>query len=167
MSGLGKVPSFEPDEESRALIESLFAKQEVKEEVVASQEEISAKKFAAEEQPKTNITPGKRHRVKIPEAPPQTLEQEKIAVNLAEEELDIIHDAFMKFSEEASDTVIYGYLYGEILKLVESFQDVEATIKDDFNEDDITKNGEAYYDKVRKIRARILNDVYNRYKEGK
>jgi hypothetical protein len=156
MSGLGRVPSFEPDEEAKAMIESMFAeKKEVKQEQ------------PQDDKPKTNITPGKRHRVKIPDPPKQTKEQEELAIKLAKEEMDIIHEAFMEFSEKTSDTVIYGYLYQEILKLVESFEDVDVMIQDNFNEDDITGNGEPYYEKMKQIRARILNDVYGRYKEGK
>jgi hypothetical protein len=165
MSGLGRVPSFEPDEEAKAMIESMFA--EKKKDVVTDNKETFDKEIEEIDKPKTNITPGKRHRVKIPDPPKQTKEQEELAIKLAKEEMDIIHEAFMEFSEKTSDTVIYGYLYQEILKLVESFEDVDVMIQDNFNEDDITGNGEPYYEKMKQIRARILNDVYGRYKEGK
>jgi hypothetical protein len=160
MSGLGKVPSFEPDEEAKALIEAMFAvkKEEVKEE------EPQEVETPVEEKPASNAAP-KRRRVKIPEPPEQTKEQQAEAIELAKQELDIIHDAFMDFSEQASDTVIYGYLYGEILKLVESFQDMEAMINDTIDKEKITENGMEWYQKMRTIRARVLNDVYNRNQE--
>jgi hypothetical protein len=166
MSGLGKVPSFEPDEEAKALIEAMFTvkKEEVKEipedETAAFPTEVKGE----EEKPASNAAP-KRRRIKIPEPPEQTKEQQAKAIELAKQELDIIHDAFMEFSEQTSDTVIYGYLYGEILKLVESFQDMETMINDTIEKEKITENGMEWYEKMRKIRARILNDVYNRNQE--
>jgi hypothetical protein len=151
MSELGKVPSFEPDEETRALIESMFIqKQEAKQEAKQVEE----------------IKPvAKRHRVRIPEPPAQTKEQQEVATHLAKEEMDIIHDAFMEFSEKTSETVLYGHLYTEILKLVEAFTDMEAIINDDIKKDELTENGLDYYEKMRTIRARVLNDIYNKYEK--
>jgi hypothetical protein len=165
MSGLGRVPSFEPDEETKALIESMFEqKQEVKKEAKLGEEYQSLDEMREEDGVVEEV---KRHRVRIPEPPAQTKKEQEISMHLAKEELDIIHDAFMEFSEKVSDTVIYGHLYNEVLKLTEAFQDMEAIVNDDIDKEELTKYGLGDYEKMRSIRARVLHDVYNHYKEDK
>ena len=151
MSGLGRVPSFEPDEETKALIESMF----------------SSSKEEKKEESKSKITPGKRHRIRIPDPPVQNKTEEELSVRLAKQEMDTIHDAFMEFSEKTSDTVIYGYLYSEILELVEAFQDMEAMIDNTIDEKKITESGKEWYEKMKKIRARVLHDIYKKYGNSK
>ena len=148
MSGLGRVPSFEPDEETKAMIEGLFQqKKEEKKKVV----------------PISNIEPGKRHRVRIPEAPPMSAKEEKIAQTLAEEELNLIHDAFLRFTEEVSDTVIYGHLYNEVTELAEAFQDMDTLLRNHINKENITESVLPEYEKMKSIRSRIFSDLYRFY----
>lgn len=155
MSELGKVPSFEPDEETQALIAGMFeSKKEARKEKQVTKHSVSKEE-----------NPIKRHRIRIPEPPIQSKEEEDKSIKLAQQELDLIHDAFMEFSEKTSDTVIYGHLYNEILKLTEAFEDMESLITDDIDKEEMTKNTEEDYEKLRKIRARVLSDVYNKYKD--
>ena len=147
-----KMPMFEPDEETKALIASMF------------EEKQEEKKQYAKPEIKR---PPTRHRVRLPEPAPQSQEQQQIGKTLAQEELDIIHDAFMEFSEQTSHTVVYGYLYNEILKLTEAFQDMESLVADSIDSTKLSEDGLVDYEKLRTIRKRILNDVYRKYETGK
>jgi hypothetical protein len=42
---------------------------------------------------------------------------------------------------------------------------MEAMINDTIDKEKITENGMEWYQKMRTIRARVLNDVYNRNQE--
>lgn len=152
---LGKMPMFEPDEETKALIASMFEEKQ--------EEKKQDKQYAKPEIKR----PPTRHRVKLPEPATQSEEQQQIGKTLAQEELDIIHDAFMEFSEQTSHTVVYGYLYTEILKLTEAFQDMESLITDSIDTTKLSEDGLVDYEKLRIIRKRILNDVYRKYETGK
>lgn len=148
MSSLGKVPSFEPDEEYKKLIESMFEqKKELKKEALKEEEVKSVP----------------RHRIRLPEPPLQSPEEQEVSINLAKEEMENIREAFLEFSERVCDTVIYSYLYGEVDRFIEACEDMEDLIEDNFNRDEMTENGLAHYEKVRKLRARILGDIYKEY----
>lgn len=108
-----------------------------------------------------------RHRVRIPEAPAQTKEQEEEALKYAKAELETIREAFLDFQEEVGDTVIMDYLLGDLEEFIEACYDMEAMLGDDFKKENITENGLTNYEKMRKIRSRVLNGVYKKYKEGK
>lgn len=170
MSKSKKIPGFEPDEASKALIESMFIdkkNQEVVEEAPkkASKKEVKPKEII---NTKPEAKPeAKRHRIRIPDVPPQTKQQQAESLKYANDELELILDAFMEFSEAVSDTIIYGHLYQDILRLSEAFEDMETVINESISVDELTDNGMASYEKMRKIRGRILNDVYNHYKKGK
>ena len=153
MSKNKKIPGFEPDEASKALIESMFEKKdetpkEVKKKV--PQKKIESKDSLNEKLPQ------KRHRIRIPEIPLKTQEEQAVALSYANDELELILDAFTEFSEKISETIIYGHLYQDFLRLSESFEDIEAMINDTILKEELTDNGIGSYEKMRKMRARIL-----------
>lgn len=154
MSEFGKIPGFQPDENVRRMIEDMFAEKK------ESRKEQAAESSA----PEQKSTP--RRRVRIPEPPPQTKEQEGVSLGLANQEIELLHEAFLEFSEKTSDLVIYGHLYAEILNLTEVFQDMEAVINNNIEEDALSEQTLGDYDKLKRIRARILSDVYGKYKKN-
>jgi hypothetical protein len=157
MMELGKVPNFEPDEEFKKMLEDLFTKtEEPKEE--------------AKEEPKSEEKPKKKtptRRVKIPEPPAQTKEEEKEALKFAQGELDTLFDAFYQFTEAAGETIVFGYLQNDIQELVSRFEDIDIILQDKIDKEKLTEYGLTDFEKYRKIRARILNDIYNKYKNSK
>lgn len=168
MSGLGKVPNFEPDEEFKNMLEELFApkKEAKKEEAKESQKEISEKKFEEKKPaPKHKKTPTRK--IKIPEPPAQTKEQEKEALKFAQGELDTLFDAFYQFTEAAGETIVFGYLYNDIQELVSKFEDIDIILGDKIDTEKLTQYGLTDFEKYRKIRTRILHDIYNKYNESK
>lgn len=155
MSGLGKVPNFEPDEDFKAMIEGIFQqKKEIQPVEVVEEEKTSKKK-----------TPTRR--LKLPEPPALTAEEQEKALEKAKAEMEEIRISFLEFTEKVVDTILYGYLYNEVEKIVEGFEDMNTLITQDIDESKITKHGEADLEKLKKLRARILNDVYNKYEKGK
>ena len=144
MSGLGKEEDF------KALIEGMFKeKKEARAEEKKTEEKVV------------------RHRVRIPEPPAQTKEEQAVALKYAKEEMETIRQALLDFQDKASETVIFDFLLGELEEFVEACQDMETLLTDDFNKEEITEHGLTDYEKMRKIRARILNDVYKKYNQGK
>ncbi|MDK2600585.1 hypothetical protein QO179_24130 [Bacillus stercoris] len=146
MSGLGKVPSFEPDENYKELIGKMF------------EEKQEDKKKDLED--KKNV----RHRLKLPDPPKQTDEQKEFSIRCAKEEMENLRVAFLDFTDKVNDSVVYAYLYSEIEKFVEACQDMAILIEDDIDKDKLSQEGLEYHNKMQKLRLRILNDVYNKYK---
>lgn len=159
-SGLGKVPNFEPDEEFKNMLENLFAKKEEPKEE-APQKKVSNKK------PEEKSDKRPKHRVRIPEPPAQSEEEQKVALGFSHKEMAIICDAFYKFTEEAGDTVIFGYLYPQIEELVSYFEDMDVILENEIDQEKLTSYGLTDFEKYRKIRARILNDIYKKYGKSK
>lgn len=158
---LGKVPNFEPDEEFKKMLESLFEPK--KEE---SQEEITEKEIEEMEKaqkPKKKPT----RKIKIPDAPAQTKEEEKEALKFAQKELDTLFDAFYNFTEAAGETIVFGYLYNDIQELVAKFEDIDIILGDKVDKEKLTSYGLTDFEKYRKIRTRILHDILNKYKKSK
>lgn len=147
MSSLGKIPNFEPDEEAMAMIKSLF---EQKKEVAISE---------------GGTTSPRRHRIRIPEPPAQTKLEQEEALVYAKDEVEQIHSSFVEFVENIEDTTLYGYLYTEIQKLIEAFKDMDDLVNDKINKDELTLNGISDYERMRKLRHRILSDIYNQSKK--
>lgn len=154
MGEFGRLPGFEPDENVRRMIEELFA------------EKKEARKDEVVEEAPTEDTPKPTRRVRLPEPPAQTKKEQGVALGFANQEIELLHEAFLEFSERTSDLVIYGHLYAEILTLTEVFQDMEALINQTIHEEALTEQTAGDYNKLKKIRARILSDVYGKYKKN-
>lgn len=134
-------------EEFRDLIESMFQKK--KEEKKQSKEE---KKFPS-------------YRLDFPETPPKTKEQNEKAVKHAKKEMERIRLAFLDFTEQINDTVLYGHLYGSIEDFVEVCTDLTRMLEDDIDKDSLTSQGIDDYERMRKMRERLLSYVLDKYEE--
>lgn len=139
-----KQPEENGKEDFRSLVDNLFAdkKEEPKEEKKAP-----------------------RYTVNIPEAPAQTKEQEAAALVHAKEEMEKIRKAFLDFTDQVNETVTYSYLYSEVEDFVEACKDMLILLTDEIDKDELTEHGLKDYEKLRKIRARILSDITDKYKK--
>jgi hypothetical protein len=164
MSELGKVPNFEPDEEFKKMLEDLFEPKK-KKDVVTDNKEKSDQEFINEAKERGKKKPTRK--VRIPEPPAQTKEEEKKAVQFAQKELDILFVAFYEFTEVAGETIVFGYLHSDIQELVARFEDMDIILKDKIDKEKLTEYGLTDFEKYRKIRARILHDIYDKYGKSK
>jgi hypothetical protein len=162
---LGKTPNFEPDEEFKKMLEDLFVPK--KKDVVTDNKEIFDKEIEETEKALKPVKKTPKRKVKIPEPPAQTKEEQKEALKFAQQELNTLFDAFYKFTEEAGETIIFGYLYNDIQELVASFEDIDVLLEDKIDEKKLTEYGLTDFEKYRKIRARILHDIYEKYNKSK
>lgn len=140
----------EEHEDFRSLVDGLFEEQ--KEEVA---EKVEAPKKKAAHKPS--------YRVQIPEPPAQTKEEQEASLVYAKEEMEKIRKAFLQFTDAVNETVTYSYLFSEVEEFVEACKDMQTVLTDDINKDLLTEKGLADYEKLRKIRARILSDVADKY----
>lgn len=139
--------NFNANEEAKAMIDSLFKEKREKQT--------------------TNIVPGQRHRVRIPDAPQQTEEQEKIAKDFARKEHNELATAFLSFCHEIEGKVISQYLRGQLDDMAGALDDMEDLLFRDTKKSELTSEGLPYYEKMKKVRGIILNDVYDKYNKGK
>lgn len=138
---------FEPNEQAKAMIEASFKEKNEKQT--------------------TNIVPGQRHRLKIPEPPSQSAEQEKESVQMAQKECNELATAFLSFCHEIEGKIISEYLRGQLNDMASSIDDMESLLFEEPDKSKLTSEGLPYYEKMRKVRGIILNDVYDKYKKGK
>lgn len=144
-----KMPKVEKSE-FQDQINDLFAAPKV---------EASKKETAKEEQPKAN------YRVKIPEPPEQTKQEQQASIKLAKEEMEMIRKSFLNFTDEVNDTVMYSYLYPYIEDLVERCKQLQILISDDIDKDKLTEYGLTDYEQMRKIRGTILSTISDKNKK--
>lgn len=126
--------------------------------------------FAAPAAPKEEVAPKKEeakanYRVKIPEPPAQTTEQQAAALKFAKEEMEQIRKSFLNFTDEVNDTVMYSYLYPYIEDFVERCKQMQVLISDDIDQDKLTEHGLTDYEQMRKIRGTILSTISDKHKK--
>lgn len=138
-------------DEFRNLIESMF--QQKKEE----------KKEKTEDKPKDTKFP--TYRLDFPESPPKTKEENNKAIKYAKEEMERIRLAFLDFTEKVNDTVLYGHLYGDIEDFVEVCKDLTTMLEDGIDKDKLTSHGLEDYERMVRIRERLLSYVLDKYEE--
>jgi hypothetical protein len=150
MSEWEKKPSVPND--FKNLIDELFQAPKV-EEVKEVKKEVKPK--------------GKKptKKVVIPEPPQQTKDQQESAVKIAKDEMEQIRKAFLTFTDEVNDTVIYSYLYPYIEDFVEKCRQMQVLIADDVDKDKLTEHGLGDYEQMRKIRGTILSTIQDKYKK--
>lgn len=102
-------------------------------------------------------------KVKLPEPTKQTGEEEKEALKLAKGEMEKIRKAFLEFTDEVNDTIIYSYLYPHIEDFVEKCKQMQTLLDDDIDKDKLTSHGLDDYEEMKKIRGIILNVVLEKY----
>ena len=138
-------------DEFRELIENMF--QQKKEE----------KKEKVQDKPQDSNFP--TYRLNFPESRPKTQEQSDKAIRYAKEEMERIRLAFLDFTEKINDTVLYGHLYGNIEDFVEVCKDLTAMLEDGVDTDKLTSHGLEDYERMTRIRERLLSYVLDKYEE--
>lgn len=115
-------------------------------------------------EPPYNKKPSRK--LSIPEPPPKTQEQQEKAIKYARQEIESIRQAFLDFSEKVNHTIMYDHLYPHIEDFVEVCQDLTALVEDDVDKSEMTNKGLDDYERMRKIRARLLDYVLEKYEKG-
>lgn len=142
MSNFLQDPGFQPDENFKSFIDSLFAdKKPVSENKPASLEVV------------------------IPDAPVLGEAETKLALKMASDELEAIKQAFLEFQDKISGMATYTFLYPGISKFGEECAEFVDLVEDNFQKDKLTEIGEEEYAKAMKLRAHILATVFNSYKQ--
>lgn len=93
-----------------------------------------------------------------------TDEQIEFATQKAFEELEQIRRAFTKFQEEIEHLEITKHTKHGIGALAEMFQAITELLKNNVNEGELSEEGKLDYVRAQRVRAEILAQVYNRYK---
>jgi hypothetical protein len=148
MSDFLQNPNFQPNEEFKNLIDSLF------------QEEKKVKKKKKEVHEHT-------YELNLPEAPPLAKEEEELAIKIVRDELEQFRVVFLEMQDKVSDMGIYTYLYPGLEVLGEECSEFRDLIEDDFDKEALSEIGEEDYEEAKKVRARILASIFNKYKQGK
>jgi hypothetical protein len=86
-------------------------------------------------------------------------------LELALEELDIVREAFLNFQEQIGDLAIFQFIYPEIEEFVEFCLDLVELVEDDFDVETLQGKTLEQYQKIQKLRARILSAMYMKYKK--
>lgn len=156
-------------EDFKKLIDKMFEekKEERKEEVEESpQEEISNKKFRNIGLPEAvDEVSYPSYVLDFPESPPRTKEQNQKAVKYAMSEMERIREAFLEFTDKVNDTVLYGQLYGEIEEFVETCKELTVLIEDGIDKEKLTSGSANDYERLRKMRDRLLQYVLDKYEK--
>jgi hypothetical protein len=146
MSDFLQNPSFQPNEEFKNLIESLF------------QEEKKSKK----KEPHQHT-----FELNLPEAPPLEEAEEKLALKIARDEMEEFRVAFLEFQDKVSDMGIYTYLYPGLEDFGQECSELRDLILDDFDMERLSEVGEEDYKEAMRVRARILASIFTKYRQGK
>lgn len=133
-------PDFEGDYEFKELVDNMFKVQKTEKE---------------EPKPK---------KIKFPE--PQKLEpvEEEAAILLAQDEMETVREAFLDFQDAIANTALYPYLFPEFEEMGESFKEMVELVEDSIDQSELTEAGKKDYERMLKVRNRILSSVYNFYK---
>jgi hypothetical protein len=86
-------------------------------------------------------------------------------VELVLKELDDVREAFLKFQEEVEELAIFQFLFPEIEEFVEFCLDLVELVEDDFDVESLDAKSLEQYQKMQKLRARILSAAYMKYKK--
>lgn len=145
-------------EEFKDLIDRMFReKVEQRKTVEDSQEEISDKKFEE--------TPFPSYKLDFPESPARTKEQNQKAVKYALAEMERIREAFLQFTEQVNDTILYGQLYGNVEDFVEVCKELTILIEDGIDKNKLTPSTAEDYERMRRMRDRLLQYVLDKYEK--
>ena len=86
-------------------------------------------------------------------------------VELALDELETVREAFVAFQEQIGDLAIFQFVYPEIEEFVDFCLDLVELVEDDFDAESLRGESLAQYQKIQKLRARILSAMYMKYKK--
>lgn len=144
MSDFLKDPNFQPDEETRKFIDSIF-------------ETVQLPKAPK----KKKTTPSVK--IQLPDPEPLDSGIMQFALDKSASELEAFRVAFLEFQDKVTDMAIFSFLHPALVDFGDKCQDLAYVIDDNFNEKEMTALGKADYKELLKIRARILYSVYNKY----
>jgi hypothetical protein len=94
-----------------------------------------------------------------PSAPPSEV------VDLALDELEAVRQAFLSFQEQTEDLAVYQFIYPAVEEFVEFCLDLVELVEDDFDVENLHGKSLEQYQKIQKLRARILSAMYKKYKK--
>lgn len=145
MSDFLRDPSFKPNEELKAFIDSMFV----------------------EEEHPDGHTPKRKpdYKLAIPAPPPMQDEETELAVKLTREEIENFRVNFLEFQDKVSSLGIYTFLYPSLREFGNACQDLSDLVEDFFNKESMSKDGLKNYDQAMKVRQHILAAVLKNYKE--
>lgn len=143
-------------EEFRDLIENMFVKKKEERKQEPAEKPVKKKETEA---------PFPSYKLDFPESPPRTKEQNQKAVKYALEEMERIREAFLEFTDKVNDTVLYGQLYGNIEDFVEVCKDLTVLIEDGIDKEKLTPAISEDYERMRKMRDRLLQYVLDKYEK--
>lgn len=86
-------------------------------------------------------------------------------LELVLQELDDVREAFLRFQEETENLAIFQFIYPEIEEFVDFCLDLVELVEDDFDVDSLQGKSLEQYQKMQKLRARILSATYMKYKK--
>jgi hypothetical protein len=86
-------------------------------------------------------------------------------VDLALDELEMVRQAFLTFQEQTEDLAIYQFIYPAVEEFVEFCLDLVELVEDDFDVENLHGKSLEQYQKIQKLRARILSAMYMKYKK--
>jgi hypothetical protein len=88
----------------------------------------------------------------------------EFATAMAMEELEQIRAAFIEFQERVSSLMLYNYMTTPFEQFAEYASDLTEAINDHIDESKLTPDTLKKYKSIKKLRAQILANIYNKYK---
>lgn len=146
MSDFLKDPTFQPTEDVRSFIDSLFAE------------------AAPVDLPKDLQAPA--YELKLPDVTPLSQADMKLALQIAEDEMEEFRDKLMKFCDSVSGMAIYSYLFPDLEDFGEACEDLFTLVQDKFDTNKLTEAGLERYKEAGKVRMGILSAILKAYRKN-
>lgn len=103
---------------------------------------------------------------KVPALPALTSgEANDFAKQKALEEMEQVRVAFLEFQDKVRDLMMFNYMTSSFEQFAEYASDMNEVIEDQIDETKLTPETLKKYKSIKKLRAQILSNVYNRYKK--
>lgn len=103
------------------------------------------------------------HRLQLPNAPVLPKEEQEKYAKIGLEEMEQVRQAFLDFQDAISHLVVYSYLYPHIEQFASIAEDLVDLIEHNIDKDDLTDVGLVDYEKLMRIRNRLLDQIKNKY----
>ena len=94
-----------------------------------------------------------------------TTDKEEFAKRKALEELEHIRVAFLELQDKVRGLMLFNYMTSCFQQFADYASDLMEVIEDEIDETMLTPDSLKKYKSIKKLRAQILNNVYNRYKD--
>ncbi len=86
-------------------------------------------------------------------------------LQLALDELETVRAAFLEFQEKVEDLAIFQFIYPQVEEFVDFCLDLIELMENDFDVNSLTGESLKKYQKIQKLRARILSAIYMKYRK--